>query len=477
MISLLLISPLASCITNAILPKKYIRETTLALSLLPFFISLSLLLIHCNQSITPMSYFIMGEWEFGVDAISVWFILLTSLLFPITILLIWRHESFTNIAFILSLIYSILILFFTTLNLFFFFLFYESLLVPMFFLIGTYGSRLRRIGAAYKFFLYTFIGSFFMLVALIYIFYTKATLNLEVLYRSSFTPNEEIFLWFAFFASFCVKVPVVPFHVWLPEAHVEAPTIGSVILAGILLKLGIYGFIRISLPLFPLATVYYLPLIYTIAIISIIYSSLVTLRQIDLKKIIAYSSIGHMNFVLLGLFSFSLQGFLGALTVVLSHGLISPALFICVGLLYDRHHTRILYYYRGLAVVMPLFSFMFFFFSLANLGFPGTFSFVGEFLILSSIWSFNPFIALLSSSSLFLSTLYSLWLLNRIVFGSLTPYLSSFNDLSFREFSMLFLLLFLILLFGFLPSLFFFPSSSFSLISNLALSTITQTNI
>jgi len=200
--------------------------------------------------------------------------------------------------------------------------------------------------------------------------------------RSPFSPNEQLFLWFSFFASFSVKIPILPFHIWLPEAHVEAPTTGSVLLAGILLKLGIYGFLRFSLPLFPFASLYFLPLVYSIAILGILYSSLVTLRQIDLKKIVAYASIGHMNFVLLGLFSFSLEGLIGSMYIMLSHGFISSALFSTIGMLYDRHHSRILFYYRGLAHVMPLFAFFFFFFNLANSSFPGTSSFLGEFLIL-----------------------------------------------------------------------------------------------
>jgi len=325
----------------------------------------------------------------------------------------------------------------------------------MFFYIGKFGSRSRKIEAAFKFFIYTYIGSLLLFLGLTYIYYVKGSLDLLFLLSSSFSHNEQLFLWFSFFSSFSVKFPIVPFHLWLPEAHVEAPTAGSVLLAGILLKLGIYGFLRFSIPLFPFANSFFLPLVYTIAILSIFYSSFSTIRQIDLKKIIAYASIGHMNFILLGLFSLSLEGFIGSLYIMLSHGFISSALFSSIGFLYDRHHSRLLYYYRGLASLLPLFSTFFFFFNLANASFPGTSSFIGEFLILLPLFQFNPFIAILTSFSLFFSSLYSIWLVNRILFGPFSFFLFRLNDLFFREFSILFFFSFLILFFGLFPSLIF----------------------
>jgi proton-translocating NADH-quinone oxidoreductase chain M len=245
-------------------------------------------------------------------------------------------------------------------------------------------------------------------------------------------------LWLAFFASFAVKVPMVPVHIWLPEAHVEAPTAGSVILAGILLKLGTYGFLRFSIPLFPYASIYFTPLIYTMSIIAIIYTSLTTLRQVDLKKIIAYSSVAHMNFVTLGLFSLNMQGIEGSVILMLSHGLVSPALFLLVGVLYDRHKTRLLRYYAGCGRTMPLFAFMFVFFTMANISLPGTSSFVGEFLVLTGAYQTNTFACFLAATGMVLGAAYALWLCNRVVYGLTKPhYITAFSDLSRREFYML----------------------------------------
>ena len=249
----------------------------------------------------------------------------------------------------------------------------------MFLIIGVWGSRERKIRAAYQFFLYTLIGSLFMLLAILLIYFQTGTTDLQVLFVSEFSLQRQLLLWFAFFASFAVKVPMIPVHIWLPEAHVEAPTSGSVILAGVLLKLGTYGFVRYSIPLFPEASVYFTPLIYTLSIIGVIYASLTTLRQIDLKKIIAYSSVAHMGFVTLGLFSLNIQGIEGALFLMLSHGFVASALFLCIGVLYDRTHTRLVKYYGGLVHVMPLFSVFFLIFTMGNLSLPGTSSFVGEF--------------------------------------------------------------------------------------------------
>jgi NADH-ubiquinone oxidoreductase chain 4 len=304
----------------------------------------------------------------------------------------------------------------------------------MFIIIGVWGSRQRKIKAAYQFFLYTLLGSVFMLLAILLILLQTGTTDLPILLTTSFSERRQIFLWIAFFASFSVKVPMVPVHIWLPEAHVEAPTAGSVILAGILLKLGTYGFLRFSIPMFPEATLCFTPFIYTLSAIAIIYTSLTTLRQIDLKKIIAYSSVAHMNLVTIGMFSLNIQGIGGSILLMLSHGLVSSALFLCVGVLYDRHKTRLVRYYGGLMSTMPNFSTIFLFFTLANMSLPGTSSFIGEFLILVGAFQRNSLVATLAALGMILGAAYSLWLYNRVVSGNCKPdFLHKFSDLNGRE--------------------------------------------
>jgi NADH-ubiquinone oxidoreductase chain 4 len=283
--------------------------------------------------------------------------------------------------------------------------------------------------------------------------YSEAgTTDLQILYATPWSESRQLILWFAFFASFAVKVPMIPVHIWLPEAHVEAPTAGSVILAGILLKLGTYGFLRFSIPLFPLASIYFTPLVQTMSVIAIIYGSLTTLRQVDLKKIIAYSSVAHMNFVTLGLFSLNAQGIEGAMMLMIAHGLVSPALFILVGCLYDRHKTRLVRYYGGCAQTMPFFALLFVFFTMANISLPGTASFVGEFLVLTGVFQTNTLIATLAASGMVLGAAYALWLCNRIVYGFPKPYyIAAFSDLSRREFFILLPFCIGVLFMGILP--------------------------
>jgi len=281
-------------------------------------------------------------------------------------------------------------------------------------------------------------GSVLMLLAILVIYFQTGSTDLEVLYTSQFSEARQVLLWCAFFASFAVKVPMVPVHIWLPEAHVEAPTAGSVILAGILLKLGTYGFLRLSIPLFPYATLYFTPLMYTMSVVAIIYTSLTTLRQVDLKKIIAYSSVAHMNFVTLGLFSLNTQGIEGSLLLMLSHGLVSPALFLCVGVLYDRHKTRLLRYYAGCGRTMPVFAILFVFFTMANISLPGTSSFIGEFLVLTGTYQNNTVIAVLAATGMVLGAAYALWVCNRVLYGVVKPYyITTFSDVSRREVLML----------------------------------------
>lgn len=273
-----------------------------------------------------------------------------------------------------------------------------------------------------------------MLLAILLIWFQTGTTDVQLLLTTEFSERRQILLWLAFFASFAVKVPMVPVHIWLPEAHVEAPTAGSVILAGILLKLGTYGLLRFSIPMFPEASLYFTPFIYTLSVIAILYTSCTTIRQIDLKKIIAYSSVAHMNFVTIGLFSLNMQGIEGSILLMLSHGLVSSALFLCVGALYDRHKTRLVKYYGGLVSTMPIFSVLFLFFTLANMSLPGTSSFIGEFLILVGAFQRNTLIATLAAIGMILGAAYSLWLYNRVVFGAWKPnFINKFSDLNRRE--------------------------------------------
>ncbi|GJP48043.1 hypothetical protein CLOM_g7282 [Closterium sp. NIES-68] len=372
----------------------------------------------------------------GLDGISLFFVILTTFLVPICLLVGWSSIQKSKKEYIIAFLVleSLMIAVFCMLDLLLFYVFFESVLIPMFIIIGVWGSRQRKIQAAYQFFLYTLFGSLFMLLAILLIFFQTGTTDLQILLTTEFSERRQILLWIAFFASFAVKVPMVPVHIWLPEAHVEAPTAGSVILAGILLKLGTYGFLRFSIPMFPEATLYFTPFIYTLSVIAIIYTSLTTIRQIDLKKIIAYSSVAHMNFVTIGMFSLNMQGIEGSILLMLSHGLVSSALFLCVGALYDRHKTRLVRYYGGLAQTMPIFSVIFLFFTLANMSLPGTSSFIGEFLILVGAFQRNTLIATLAALGMILGAAYSLWLYNRVVFGNFQPnFINKFSDLNRRE--------------------------------------------
>lgn len=389
----------------------------------------------------------------GVDGISLFFILLTTFLIPVCILVGWLGEYAVKeycIAFLV--LETLTIAVFSVMDLILFYVFFESVLIPMFIIIGVWGSRERKIRAAYQFFLYTLFGSVLLLLAILLLYFQAGSTDLQVLYNTPLSESREILLWVAFFASFAVKVPMLPVHIWLPEAHVEAPTAGSVILAGIMLKLGTYGFLRFSIPLFPYASMYFTPLIYTMSIIAIIYTSLTTLRQVDLKKIIAYSSVAHMNFVTIGLFSLNSQGVEGSIMLMLSHGIVSPALFLLVGVLYDRHKTRLLRYYAGCARTMPLFAFFFLFFTMANISLPGTSSFVGEFLLLTGSFLSNSFVAMMAATGMVFGAAYALWLCNRVLYGMNKPdSISAFSDLSRREFFMFLPFVLIVLFMGVIP--------------------------
>nr|YP_011017816.1 NADH dehydrogenase subunit 4 [Campylaephora sungminbooi]WQF69662.1 NADH dehydrogenase subunit 4 [Campylaephora sungminbooi] len=390
----------------------------------------------------------------GIDGLSLFFIILTTFLIILCILLSWQSVTFFIKEYLIAFLVLefCLIQVFCVLDLLLFYIFFESVLIPMFLIVGVWGSRSRKIRAAYQFFLYTLVGSLLMLLGVIFIYFQVGSFDIQILTACSFTFSAQLILWLSFFASFAVKIPMVPFHIWLPEAHAEAPTSGSVILAGILLKLGGYGFLRFSLPIFPLASVYFTPIVFTLSLIAIIYASLTTLRQIDLKKIIAYSSVSHMGFVTIGIFSFNTQGIEGSIILMLSHGLVSSALFLCIGVLYDRYKTRIIKYFGGLVHVMPIFISFYFFFSFSNIAFPGTSSFIGEILVLLGCIKINLTLTFFMTFGVILSAGYSIWLLNRLSFGPLK--LTHFywhQDVSRREFWILFPLTLLIFWMGIYP--------------------------
>lgn len=397
------------------------------------------------------------NFTLGLDGVSLFFILLTTLLILVCLLISWDVEHFVKEFFIAFLVLEVLlILVFSVADLFLFYVFFESVLIPMYLIIGIWGSRERKVRAAFLFFLYTLFGSLVMLLAISYIYIKVGTTDYEVLLTHDFTKLEQKIIWLALFASFASKVPMIPLHLWLPEAHVEAPTAGSVVLAGILLKLGIYGILRFLLPLFPSGSYFFVPIVNTFSIAGIIFASLTAIRQLDLKRIIAYTSIAHMNLVVMGLFSFNLLGFEGGIIQSISHGFVSSALFLIIGAVYERYHTRLVKYFGGLVHLMPLFVAIFLFFSLANIALPGTSSFVGEFLIFSAIFKSNSFGGVFCAFSMVLGGAYSLWLFTRISYGNFKlPYLERFQDLTKKEFFVFLPLILGTVIIGIYPQLFF----------------------
>lgn len=404
----------------------------------------------------------------GVDGISLFFLLLTTLLIPLCILISWNSITANLKSYLIAflLIEFLLIGVFCVLDLLMFYIFFESILIPMFLIIGVWGSRERKMLAAYYFFLYTLLGSVVMLLSLLYIYNQVGTTDYEILLTFIFSDLEQKILWFTFFLAFAAKVPMVPVHLWLPEAHVEAPTAGSVILAGVLLKLGTYGFIRFSLPLFPQASFYFTPFVYTISLVGIIYTSLTAIRQTDFKRIIAYTSVAHMNVVMLGIFSFNNIGIEGALLQSLSHGFVASALFVIIGIVYERYGTRLVKYYGGLVHTMPLYITIFLFFTLANIGFPGTSGFIGEFLIFAGSFKVNSSITFFGATGMILGGCYSLWLFNRIAFGNLkSQFIKHTLDLNKRELFILFPLFYYTLILGLTPDVYL--SSIHTSVNNL----------
>ena len=458
--------------------ERNLKQTALWVVCLNFIVSIAML-INFDQSDPNFqfteSYFWLNSgisYHLGVDGISILLIILTTFLMPFCILASFESIKVSLKEYLIAflILETLMIGVFCSLDLVLFYLFFEGGLIPMFLIIGIWGGE-RRVYATFKFFLFTLAGSVFMLLAIIAIYMETGTTNITYLLQFDLAPSLQYIFWLAFFASFVVKIPMWPVHTWLPDAHVEAPTAGSVILAGVLLKMAGYGFIRFSLGIFPIASSYFAPFIFTLSIIAIIYASLVALVQTDMKKLIAYSSVAHMGFVTLGIFTFTLQGIEGAIIQMLSHGIISAALFLCVGVVYDRIHTREIDRYGGLVNRMPIYAFAFMIFIMGSIGLPGTSGFVGEFLVLLSIFSVNTYFAVFATSGVVLAAAYSLWLYRKVIFGSLIKDdLQDILDLSYREIIILFPLAFLTIFFGFYPQplIDIIEPSTIQLITNIA---------
>jgi NADH-quinone oxidoreductase subunit M len=394
------------------------------------------------------------SYHMGVDGISMLFVILTTFLMPLCILASWesveKRVKEYMIAFLL--LETLMIGVFCALDIVLFYVFFEAGLIPMFIIIGVWGGK-RRVYASFKFFLYTLLGSVLMLLAVMAMFWQAGTSDIPMLLTHSFPTSMQSWLWLAFFASFAVKLPMWPVHTWLPDAHVEAPTAGSVILAAILLKMGGYGFLRFSLPMFPIASAEFAPLIFVLSIVAIIYTSLVAMMQEDMKKLIAYSSVAHMGYVTMGTFAMNQEGIQGAIFQMLSHGLVSGALFLCVGVVYDRMHSREIADYGGLVNNMPKYAVVFMIFTLANVGLPGTSGFIGEFLTLLGIFRVNTWVALFATTGVILSAAYALWLYRKVIFGVLTKEsLKGLLDLSSREKAIMYPLVLLVIFFGVYPA-------------------------
>ncbi|RJF67341.1 NADH-quinone oxidoreductase subunit M [Rhodopseudomonas palustris] len=393
------------------------------------------------------------NYHMGLDGISLPLVILTTAIMPFCILASWKSVTFRVREYMMAFLVleTLMIGTFSALDLVLFYLFFEGGLIPMFLIIGVWGGP-RRVYASFKFFLYTLLGSVLMLLAIMAMYWTAGTTDIPTLMTTALPRNLQTWAWLAFFASFAVKMPMWPVHTWLPDAHVEAPTAGSVVLAAIMLKMGGYGFLRFSLPMFPDASVYFAPLVYTLSVIAIVYTSLVALMQEDIKKLIAYSSVAHMGFVTMGIFAGNTQGVAGSVFQMVSHGIVSGALFLCVGVIYDRMHTREIAAYGGLVNRMPLYAFVFLVFTMANVGLPGTSGFVGEFLTLMGTFRTNIPTATFASLGVILSAAYALWLYRKVVFGALTkPSLASIKDLTLRESVILAPFVVLTILFGFYP--------------------------
>jgi NADH-quinone oxidoreductase subunit M len=435
------------------------RWVALWTTLITFAISL-ILIWRFDQSTADFQFLERRPWlggaityAMGVDGISLPFVILTTGLMPICILASWDAIQHRVREYMIAFLVleTLMVGTFCALDLVLFYLFFEGTLIPMFLIIGVWGGP-RRVYASFKFFLYTLLGSVLMLLAIMAMYWDAGTTDIATLLHHPFPLTLQTWAWVAFLASFAVKMPMWPVHTWLPDAHVEAPTAGSVILAAILLKLGGYGFLRFSLPMFPEASQHLAPLIYALSIIAIIYTSLVALVQEDVKKLIAYSSVAHMGFVTMGIFAVTAQGVAGGIFQMISHGIVSAALFLCVGVVYDRMHTREIAAYGGLVNRMPVYAFVFMVFTLANVGLPGTSGFVGEFLTLIGTFRVNNWVATLATFGTILSAAYALWLYRKVIFGKLEkPSLFNIRDLGWREAVIFAPLVILTIVFGVYP--------------------------
>ena len=425
-----------------------------------FLVSLPLL-IGFDSSVTGYQFEEKAVWlagtgigyHMGVDGISMPFVLLSTLLTPLSILASWRAITHRVREYMIAFLVleTMMVGMFVSLDMLMFYLFFEAVLIPMFLIIGVWGGP-RRVYAAFKFFLYTLLGSVLMLVCMLVMYVDAGTTDIPALTAHEFAGSMQTWLFLGFLSSFAVKVPMLPVHTWLPDAHVEAPSAGSMILAGVLVKMGGYGFLRFSLPIFPLASEFFAPLIFTLSIIAVIYTSLVALAQSDMKKMIAYSSVAHMGFVTIGIFTMTEQGIAGAMFQMISHGLVSAALFFGVGVVYDRLHTREISAYGGVATVMPRYAVFFMFMMLASVGLPGTSGFVGEMLVLVGAWHASSWVAFFTATGLVLGATYMLWLYRRILFGAIVnDQVKAMEPMQMREFSIFLPLTFLVLLFGIYP--------------------------
>nr|YP_010394621.1 NADH dehydrogenase subunit 4 [Plasmopara halstedii]DAZ89058.1 TPA_asm: NADH dehydrogenase subunit 4 [Plasmopara halstedii] len=464
LIFLLILPLIAVTVLSFSKNEKFIKNFSIFMSFFIFLMSLPLWILF-DKSTSNFQYLFRIEWinqfnmnfYLGIDGISLFFIILTTFLIPICMLISYEtiNKNIKEYFILYFILEFCLLISFSVLDILIFYIFFESVLIPMFLIIGIWGSRERKIKASYLFFIYTLSGSLFMFIAIIHLFLTVGTTDYQILYYSNFDFSYEKLYFLAFFISFAVKVPMLPFHIWLPEAHVEAPTAGSVLLAGILLKLGSYGMIRFLVPLFPKASFYFTPYVLILCLISVIYASLTAIRQTDLKRIIAYASVAHMNFIILGIFSLTIQGLEGSIIQMISHGLVSSGLFFSIGCLYDRYHTRFIDYYGGLTHTMPLFCVALFIYILSNMSIPGSSSFVGEILILTGVFEDNTTTAIFATIGMFLGGIYSLLFYNRICYGNIkNMYLKIYYDLTYREFLIHLILIANIFLLGLYPKIF-----------------------